>query len=100
MAQLFFAMFVAAGFLILPIAYATHVYSRAHSGLIAGLGAGAWSAAVAVIMPVFGRLFDLHRTGTAFVLAAVFPIAGYLAWIWANAGASAAPREEAEARVR
>jgi ACS family hexuronate transporter-like MFS transporter len=85
MAQLFFSMFVASGFLILPIAYATHVYSRAHSGLIAGLGAGAWSAAVAVVMPVFGRLFDLHRTDTAFVLAALFPVLGYALWVWANA---------------
>jgi ACS family hexuronate transporter-like MFS transporter len=84
LAQLFFSMFVASGFLILPIAYATHVYSRAHSGLIAGLGAGAWSAAVGVIMPVFGRMFDLHRTGEAFALAAFFPIIGYGIWLWAN----------------
>jgi MFS transporter, ACS family, hexuronate transporter len=84
LAQLFFSMFAASGFLILPIAYATHVYSRAHSGLIAGLGAGAWSAAVGVVMPVFGRMFDMHRTGAAFALAAFFPIAGYAIWVWAN----------------
>jgi ACS family hexuronate transporter-like MFS transporter len=85
MGQLFFSMFVAAGFLILPIAYATHVYAQAHAGLIAGLGAGAWSAAVAVTMPVFGRLFDLGRMQEAFALAAVFPVAGYAIWLWANA---------------
>jgi ACS family hexuronate transporter-like MFS transporter len=89
MVQLFFAMFVAAGFIILPMAYATHVYSAAYSGLIAGLGAGAWSAAVAVIMPVFGRLFDLGRWHEAFALAAVFPVAGYAVWLWANARATA-----------
>jgi ACS family hexuronate transporter-like MFS transporter len=88
LAQLFFSMFVASGFLILPIAYATHVYSAAHSGLIAGLGAGAWSTAVAVVMPVFGRLFDLHQTAAAFVLSAVFPVAGYVFWLWANRGAA------------
>lgn len=86
LAQLFFSMFVASGFLILPMAYATHVYSAAYSGLIAGLGAGAWSAAVAVAMPIFGRMFDLHQTGAAFALAAVFPVAGYLAWLCGNAG--------------
>jgi ACS family hexuronate transporter-like MFS transporter len=84
LAQLFFSMFVASAFLILPVAYATHVYSAAHSGLIAGLGAGAWSAAMAVAMPLFGRMFDLHRTGAAFALAAIFPVAGNLAWLWAN----------------
>jgi ACS family hexuronate transporter-like MFS transporter len=91
MAELFLAMFAASGFLILPIAYATHVYSSAHSGLIAGLGAGAWSAAVAVAMPLFGRLFDLHRLNESFALAAGFPIAGYVIWRWANAAPAAPP---------
>jgi ACS family hexuronate transporter-like MFS transporter len=86
LAALFFAMFIAAGFLILPIAYATHVYSTSYSGLIAGLGAGAWSAVLAVAMPVFGRLFDLHRINEAFALAALFPVAGFAVWLWGNAG--------------
>ena len=49
--QFFFAMFVAAGFIILSMTYATHTFSVEHSGLIAGLGAGAWSAMVALVMP-------------------------------------------------
>jgi hypothetical protein len=32
-------------------------------------------------MPVFGRLFDLHRSDAAFVLAALFPVIGYVAWL-------------------
>jgi ACS family hexuronate transporter-like MFS transporter len=84
MLQLFFSMVLASGFVILAVAYATYIYSAAHSGVIAGLGAGTWSATVAVVMPVFGRLFDLHQTGMAFGLAAVFPVAGYLIWIWAS----------------
>ncbi len=80
MFELFFAMFVASGFVILSIADANAVFSADHSGLIAGLGAGSWSAAVALVMPVFGRLFDQQRYDTAFGLAAVFPIAGYGLW--------------------
>jgi ACS family hexuronate transporter-like MFS transporter len=80
MFELFFAMFVAAGFVILSIAYATDVFSSEDSGLIAGLGAGAWSAAVALIMPVFGRLFDQQRYELAFLIAALFPVAGYVLW--------------------
>lgn len=82
--ELFFAMFVAGGFIILAMAYATQTYSAAHSGLIAGLGAGAWSAAVALVMPVFGRLFDLRRADLAFVLAAVSPLVGYSLWLWGS----------------
>jgi len=89
MAGLFAAMFAAAGFLILSVAYATDVYSAAHSGLIAGLGAGAWSASVACIMPVFGRLFDLARWQTAFLLATACPVAGCLIWSTINRGVRA-----------
>jgi ACS family hexuronate transporter-like MFS transporter len=80
MALLFFAMFVSAGFIIGSLAYANTYYSDQHAGLIAGLGAGSWSALVAVVMPGFGHLFDLHRYDTAFLGASVFPIAGYIVW--------------------
>ncbi|MGQ9633506.1 MAG: MFS transporter [Bryobacteraceae bacterium] len=84
MALLWLAMFVAGGFIILTVAYATHVYSAAHAGLIAGLGAGAWSAGVAVAMPLFGRLIDAGRWDAAFALAATAPAAGLLLWAWVN----------------
>ena len=80
MVELFFAMFIAAGFVILSIAYATDVFSSGYAGLIAGAGAGSWSAVVALAMPVFGRLFDENRFDAAFLLAAAFPMAGYAAW--------------------
>jgi predicted MFS family arabinose efflux permease len=80
LAMLCFAMFVSAGFIIGSVAYATSQFSGRHSGLIAGLGAGSWSAGVALVMPGIGRLFDQQEYETAFVIAGVFPIAGYLIW--------------------
>jgi ACS family hexuronate transporter-like MFS transporter len=80
MALLFFEMFVAAGFIIGSVAYATTYYSTHHAGLIAGIGAGSWSAMVALVMPGMGRLFDLHAYEAAFSVAALFPILGYGAW--------------------
>lgn len=80
MAGLFITMFGASGFIVLSMAYATRVFSSAHSGLIAGIGAGAWSAAVAAFMPILGRLFDLHRYPEAFLIAAAAPAIGYIAW--------------------
>jgi ACS family hexuronate transporter-like MFS transporter len=79
-ASMFFAMFVASGFIILPVAYATREFSSSHAGLLAGLCAGAWSGAVALVMPVFGHLFDLGRFDAGFLLAAVLPLGGYLLW--------------------
>lgn len=84
MILLWLAMFVAGGFIILTVAYATHVYSTAHSGLLAGLGAGAWSAGVAVAMPLFGKLIDAARWDAAFAAAAVAPAAGWLLWLAIN----------------
>jgi hypothetical protein len=40
------------------------------------VGAGSWSLVVALVMPGVGRLFDLHRYDAAFLIAALFPIAG------------------------
>lgn len=80
MAALSFAMFVAAGFVIVAIAYATHVFGTRQAGFIAGVGAGSWSAGVALVMPWFGRLFDAHRYGHAFVAAALIPVAGAALW--------------------
>jgi ACS family hexuronate transporter-like MFS transporter len=74
------AMFVAGGQLMAAMAYATRIYSPRNYGLVAGLGAGAWSLAVALGMPVFGGLFDHHRYQAAFLLAAAIPVAGSLAW--------------------
>jgi ACS family hexuronate transporter-like MFS transporter len=80
MAELFLAMFVAAGFVIVGISYATHAFSTRQSGFIAGVGAGSWSAVVALTMPLFGRLFDLHAYPRAFAIAALVPIAGSVVW--------------------
>jgi ACS family hexuronate transporter-like MFS transporter len=80
MLGLFLAMFAAAGFVILAVAYATNVYSTEHSGLVAGIGAGSWGAAVALAMPFFGHFFDQQRYSTAFLVATVFPVVGFVGW--------------------
>jgi ACS family hexuronate transporter-like MFS transporter len=80
LAMMFFAMFVTSGFIIGAVAYATRHFSIDHAGFIAGLGAGSWSLVIALVMPGVGRLFDLHRYDVAFLVAALFPIAGCTAW--------------------
>lgn len=94
MLALLFSMFVAAGFIMLSISYATEAFSTDASGLIAGAGAGAWSAAVAVFMPYIGRLFDAGRFDFAFVVSAAVPTAGWLLWM----GCDRAAQRRAAAR--
>ena len=78
---MFLAMFAASGFLVLSVAYANSVYTADHAGLIAGVGAGSWSAAVAVMMPILGRLFDVHAYATAFWIATAIPLCGFVGWL-------------------
>jgi ACS family hexuronate transporter-like MFS transporter len=80
LALMFVSMFISAGFIIASVAYATSHYSMRHAGLVAGLGAGAWSAVIAVVMPGIGKLFDLHNFDAAFAIAASFPVVGYFIW--------------------
>ncbi len=80
LAGMFIAMFAMAGFLVLSVAWVTRVFPPDHAGLLSGIGAGSWSAVVAVTSPGFGLLFDQANYATAFQLAALFPIAGYAIW--------------------
>jgi ACS family hexuronate transporter-like MFS transporter len=84
LALMFFAMFIGAGFIIGAVAFATRLYSVANAGLIAGLGAGSWSSIVALLAPLFGRLFDQRRYDVAFLVAALLPLAGFALWSLIN----------------
>jgi MFS transporter, ACS family, hexuronate transporter len=80
LAFLFFAMFVAAGFVIASLAETTRRHGLQHGAYLAGLGAGSWSGAMALLMPLFGRLFDRGDYGVAYAIAASLPMFGWLGW--------------------
>jgi len=80
MAGLFLAMFVTGSFIVGGIAYATNAFGNGRVGLIAGLGAGSFSALTALTAPVFGSFFDLGHYAWAFWVAAAFPVGGYFLW--------------------
>jgi ACS family hexuronate transporter-like MFS transporter len=73
-------MFSCAGLVVLSVSYVTIAFPSSQAGLLAGLGAGAWGAVVALMMPWFGRMFDHGQYALAFQIAAAFPVAGYALW--------------------
>jgi ACS family hexuronate transporter-like MFS transporter len=77
LAQLFLAMFVASAFQVLVISWGAEVFAREHAGFVGGVASGAYGAGLALLMPLFGRLFDAQRYGIAFGLAALCPVIGY-----------------------
>lgn len=80
LALMFWAMFIAGGFVVVALRSGALSYPPEQSALVGGIGAGSWSAAVALILPVLGHLFDAGNYGQAFVLVSVFPLAGTLIW--------------------
>jgi ACS family hexuronate transporter-like MFS transporter len=90
--QLCVAMFVAAGFVIASLSYATRAFGIGHAGYIAGLGAGSWSALVALVMPLIGRWLDAHAYAHAFWLVALAPLAAVT--LWAALDGAARPRPQ------
>ena len=50
--------------------------------MVGGIGSGSWSAVLAVILPVWGRWFDLKWYGAVFVSASLFPMLGTALWFW------------------
>jgi MFS transporter, ACS family, hexuronate transporter len=84
--ELFFENFVAAGFVIGVVRYATGIFTTANAGLIAGLTAGGWGLAVAMVTPYLGRLFDQQRWETAFWICTAIPVLGFGIWNWLNRG--------------
>jgi len=73
-------MFSCAGLVVLAVSYVSREFPSSQAGLLAGLGAGSWGAVVALMMPLFGRMFDHAQYGLAFRIASVFPVVGYAAW--------------------
>lgn len=95
---LFWAMFIAGGNVIVSLSYAARVIAPGHAGLLAGLGAGTWSAAVALAMPLFGRMMDQRAWDAAFVTAAGISATGFVLWLWLTRGTAHASgwRSQAE----
>jgi len=80
LALMFWMMFVAAGFVIVSLRTSARAYRKEQTALVAGIGAGSWSAIVAVVMPLLGRMFDAKNFGGAFLLVAVIPVVGTILW--------------------
>jgi len=80
MAGLFVAMFAVSGFVVLSVSWAARVFPPEHTALMSGIGAGSWSAMVAITSPLLGRLFDHAQYQTAFRGSVVCSIVGYVLW--------------------
>jgi ACS family hexuronate transporter-like MFS transporter len=84
MAIFFWAMFVAAGYIVVALRSAARAYPREQTAMVAGIAAGSWSALVAVVLPVLGGWFDRQLYQQTFLVVSLMPAVGALA-CWALA---------------
>jgi MFS transporter, ACS family, hexuronate transporter len=80
-ALFFWGMFIAVGFITLSLHVAARAYPGDQTGLVAGIGSGAWGLAQALVLPIYGRWFDLHWYGAAFLSMTAVPLIGLALWL-------------------
>jgi MFS transporter, ACS family, hexuronate transporter len=80
------AMFIAVGFIVTSLHLSARAYPRDATGMVAGIGSGAWSAVLAILLLIYGRWFDLHWYALTFVSLSLTPILGTALWWWIGRG--------------
>lgn len=73
-------MFIAVAFIVISLHLSARAYPREETGMVAGIGSGAWSAVVAILLPIYGRFFDHQHYAATFVSLSLIPALGTLLW--------------------
>jgi predicted MFS family arabinose efflux permease len=75
-------MFIAVAFIVTSLHLSARAYPRNETGMVAGIGSGAWSAVVAILLAIYGRWFDRGMYSAIFVSLSLVPILGTSLWYW------------------
>ena len=75
-------MFIAVGFIVVSLHVAARMYPRDETGKVAGIGSGAWSAVLALLLIAYGPWLDRNRYAPIFVTLSFVPILGTSIWWW------------------
>jgi len=76
------AMFMAVAFIVTSLHLSARAYPRDETGMVAGIGSGAWSAVVAILSLVYGHWFAHQWYGRTFVSLSLVPGIGTALWWW------------------
>ncbi len=82
LALLFWATFVADGFVVTSLRVGMRIYPSDRTAMVAGIGSGSWSAVQAVVLPIYGRWVDLQWFGVIFLTMSLLPVVGTALWFW------------------
>lgn len=85
LALFFWGMFIAVGFITLSLHVAAHAYPPDQTGLVGGIGSGAWGAIQAVVLLVYGPWFDRKWYELSWSSMVLIPVLGFALWLWVTA---------------
>lgn len=76
LALMFWATFVADGFVVLSLRVGSHLYPRDQTAMVGGIGSGSWSAVLAVVQLIYGRWMDQQWYSAMWISMSLLPAAG------------------------
>ena len=82
LALFFWGMFIAVGFITVSLHVAARTYPGDQTGMVAGIGSGAWGAVQAAVLPVYGHWFDQKSYEAAWTSMILLPLLGTALWLW------------------
>ena len=82
LALFFWGMFTAVGFITVSLHVAAGGYPGDQTGMVAGIGSGAWGAVLALVLLFLGPWFDQKAYAASFLSMALMPVVGTLLWLW------------------
>jgi MFS transporter, ACS family, hexuronate transporter len=94
-ALLSWGMFVGVGFVVASLHVSMRAYPKAETGMVSGIGSGAWSAVVALLLLVYARWIDRGSWTYIFVSLSLMPVLGTTLWWWIGRNGRPAPRASA-----
>lgn len=90
----FVAMFIAGGFVVLSLSHGMEMQQAANTGFLAGFCISSWSLITAVVMPLFGSMFDHGHYTRSFWLVAMLPVLGVILWQILQKTVQSAPKTQ------
>jgi predicted MFS family arabinose efflux permease len=73
-------LFASGGLVVVTLRTGALAYPPNQRSMAAGIASSSFSAAVAIVLPFCGKMFDQHLYDRAFTLVAVLPVIGMILW--------------------
>lgn len=72
--------FASGGLVVVTLRTGALAYGAAQRSMTAGIASSSYSAAVAILSPICGRMFDQHHYDRALIMVGLIPLLGVFAW--------------------